>query len=290
MNQKLLSLINSQQPFSAIRFGFTEAGALISLSQGETCADGVKYWLEYGAGVWPTDDEFLLSSFYLANLHAYRAADIVGFVGTDHAELFSLLLGRKEYIWSRGGKVFLDPVYLLGKCWAIPSSPWTAALRAKNVLVISPFKKSIEHQWEHRFKIWGSDCELLTPYNLVGVVVPPHPPVIAGNEYSWRGRQYDNWLDAAFTILEELTSIDFDIAFIGAGALSPILATGIKSLGKGAVTLNSTTQLHFGISGRRWNEHQPDVLNPFFNEYWLSRPFEADIPKFAHLTPERAYY
>jgi len=290
MNQKLLSLINSQKPFSAIRFGHTEAAVLINLSRGETCTDGIKYWLEYGAGVWPTDDEFLRSTFFLVNLHAYRSADIIGFVSEDHAESFSLLHGRKKYLWSRGSRVFLEPVYLLGQCWAIPSPPWTEALRAKNVLIVSPFKRTIEHQWEHRFKIWGSYCELLMPYNLVGVVVPPHPPVIAGHEYFWRGHHYNSWLDATFTILEELSNIEFDIAFIGAGALSPILATGIKSLGKGSITLNSTTQLHFGISGRRWNEHQPNVLNPLFNEHWLSRPFEDDVPKFAHLTPERAYY
>jgi hypothetical protein len=290
MNDILFSLIAANQPFAAVRYGVTEAGVLIDIARANRCNEGVKYWLEYGAGVWPTTDDFLHGSFFLSNLHAFRASDIAGFVHTPHAEVFQSIFGSKRNTWSRGERVFLDPVYILGKCWMLPSPPWTTALAQKSVLVISPFKETIEFQWERRYQVWGDGSDIIAPYKLVGVVRPPHPPVVTGSNYRWRSNEYSNWIDAAYTVLEDVSSISFDVALIGAGAMSPILAAGIKSLGKGAITLNSSTQLHFGIAGRRWNEHQPDTLNPLYNRFWLARPFDTDIPALAHLTPEQAYY
>lgn len=50
----------------------------------------------------------------------------------------------------------------------------------------------------------------------------------------------------------------------------------MKQLGKIAIQMSGSTQILFGIKGKRW-ENIPEV-SKLFNEYWI-RPAENETPK-----------
>lgn len=87
---------------------------------------------------------------------------------------------------------------------------------------------------------------------------------------------YNDWFDALEHMEKEISKYDFDIAIIGAGAYSLPLAAYVKQLGKIAVQMSGSTQILFGIKGKRW-EQIPEI-SKFFNENWI-RPSEDETPK-----------
>ena len=73
---------------------------------------------------------------------------------------------------------------------------------------------------------------------------------------------------------KEISKIEFDIAILGCGAYGFPLAAYIKRKGKKAVHLGGSTQLLFGIFGKRWETSHFSLIN----KYWV-RPAEDERPK-----------
>nr|WP_162051116.1 MULTISPECIES: hypothetical protein [unclassified Lentimonas] len=69
-----------------------------------------------------------------------------------------------------------------------------------------------------------------------------------------------------------MANIDFDVALIGAGAWSIPLATHAKALGKIGIHLGGTTQILFGIKGKRWEKGGEPA---YYNDSWV-RPNAAE--------------
>lgn len=65
----------------------------------------------------------------------------------------------EEYYLNSYGDKQLKTTYLLDlEPWSSPEKPWSAALKGKKVLVIHPFKETIERQYERREEIFpGTD-------------------------------------------------------------------------------------------------------------------------------------
>ena len=101
--------------------------------------------------------------------------------------------------------------------------------------------------------------------------------IYSGNSDNIKERIERGTLDIGL-LLEpvEISKYDFDIAIIGAGAYSLPLAAYVKQLGKIAVQMSGSTQILFGIKGKRW-EQIPEI-SKFFNENWI-RPSEDETPK-----------
>lgn len=138
---------------------------------------------------------------------------------------------------------------------------WTCSLAGKKVLVINPFTKSIEKQYQ-KADVFGIFPKLKN----LSIMKPVVSYCIPGEEFDWFGALED--------MKREIASRDFDIALIGCSLYSLPLAAYCKQLGKQAIVLGGITQLYFGVKGRRWvdNKYYKDK----FNENWIF-PLEEDI-------------
>lgn len=147
--------------------------------------------------------------------------------------------------------------------------PWSRILKGKKVLVIHPFTKSIESQYKKREKLFKNK-EVLPEFKLI-----TYKPVfsIVGNH---QNLPHKDWFKALNYMKEDISKIDFDIAILGCGAYGLPLASYIKEIGKKAVHIGGSTQMLFGILGKRW-ETEYD-LSHIINENWV-RPLEEEIPK-----------
>jgi hypothetical protein len=145
--------------------------------------------------------------------------------------------------------------------------PWTAALAGRTVLVVHPFEGSIRRQYAKR-ELLFADLRMLPDFTL--------KTVKAVQSSGGRAAGFATWFDALDSMCERIRKTDFDVALIGAGAYGMPLAAFIKRLGKKAVHLGGTSQLFFGIKGRRW-EDRP-FYQKLFNEHW-TRPMEEETPE-----------
>jgi hypothetical protein len=147
-------------------------------------------------------------------------------------------------------------------------NPWFALAEGKRVLAISPFAATIRHQHDKLEAVWNKKPEMGVSYSLSTIETPLCAALVES--------PYATWGDGLDAMRDEMASIDFDIAIIGAGAWSLPLAVHAKRLGKIGVHLGGPAQLVFGVLGQRWIEHPRH--NVYFNEHWV-RPGDHERPE-----------
>lgn len=145
---------------------------------------------------------------------------------------------------------------------------WTSALKGKKVLVIHPFQKSIEAQYQHREKLFPYNSEILPEFELQTIKAVQS----IANEKS----EFASWFVALDYMKDEINQRDFDIALIGCGAYGFNLAAHVKRIGKKSVHMGGPLQTLFGIKGKRWRE-MPN-FSTLFNQYWVD-PLPEEYPK-----------
>lgn len=160
--------------------------------------------------------------------------------------------------------------------------PWMLAIKGRKVLVVHPFKETIESQYRNRKKIF-SNPDYLPDFDLI---VYKSVQSIAGEM-----TPYNDWFEALDKMKMDIAAIDFDVAIIGCGAYGLPIAGFIKEeLHKKAIHIGGGTQLLFGIKGKRW---EVDYKNPcyrnMFNEYWVY-PNENERPKNAERIEGGCYW
>ncbi len=174
---------------------------------------------------------------------------------------------NKEYILTnkltnliRVKLLFLEPY------WS--GSPWTRALKGKKVLVIHPFAKLIEKQYNENRNLLFNNPEVLPEFDL--------QTIQAVQSNGDNNVKFETWFDALQFMKDEIDKRDYDIALIGCGAYGFPLAAHVKRNGKKAVHLGGALQLLFGIKGKRWENPnygvgafgRKGVYLELFNEYW----------------------
>jgi hypothetical protein len=185
---------------------------------------------------------------------ALKSSDIT--VRWDHSlindaqdYLFNKYTPESVKISNRG----IEPFYF--------DDPWSQSLRGKKVLVIHPFKDSIESQYKKRELIYP-DGKILPDFELKAIKsvqsiggVGPHK----------------NWKESLEHMEDEIRDIDFDIALLGCGSYGLPLVDFIKTeLNRSAIYIGGGLQLLFGIKGFRWNNNQQ--VQKLYNDHWI----EAD--------------
>lgn len=155
--------------------------------------------------------------------------------------------------------------------------PWSYYLKGKKVLVIHPFVSSIESQYKKHTLLFQNP-HILPAFELITYKAVQS---IGGNT------NFDSWFDALEYMQKDISEIDFDIAIIGAGAYGLPLASFVKNMGKKAIHLGGSTQMLFGVYGRRW-EILPDFQD-IINEHWI-KPQIDEKPKSANSVENACYW
>lgn len=218
--------------------------------------DAVRFHAHNNAGIFPTTDEGL-DAFSSITLNACSLIDILG-VWRHTIQLEELLWRERCPSAALITLPSIEPYF--------SSSPWSASLQGKKVLVVHPFEKSICSQYQKR--------ELLFPgTNILPEFELKTLKAIQSNAGSEAG--YASWSDALDVMKKQIAAVDFDVALIGAGGYGLPLAAHVKELGKQAVHIGGALQFLFGIKGRRWDE-QPEWSH-FYNKHWI-RPLSDETP------------
>lgn len=144
-------------------------------------------------------------------------------------------------------------------------NPWTSSLEGKKILVIHPFERSIQYQYQRRQLLFAKT--VLPDFELKTIKAVQS---ISGNK-----TDFASWFKALDFMKNKIDECDFDIALIAAGSYGLPLAAHIKRKGKIGIHLGGFLQLIFGIKGRRWDSSP--VHRSIMNEYWKS-PFPEEYP------------
>lgn len=204
--------------------------------------------LTRNAGFFPADEK-MYDRFAALLIDDMRYVDILG----------SWLTGERVFAQqlSSATMVSLSDLSPFGH-----SEPWSEALTGKKVLVIHPFTKSIETQYQKRHLLF-EDSRVLPDFELKTI------KAVQSLGYNTPDG-FATWFDALDHMCDQMMGINFDVAIIGCGAYGFALAAFAKRIGKQAVHLGGTTQLLFGIKGKRWGD--------LGNEYWV-RPLPEERPQ-----------
>jgi hypothetical protein len=153
---------------------------------------------------------------------------------------------------------------------------WVESLQGRKVLVISPFKSSIESQmtrmeqiWEKRGWKWRADFRVVK-----------FPYLIDDD-----ARQ--TWKEVWTEMLAIVKAGDYDVALMGCGGLGLPLAAAAKSAGRVGIHMGGHLQLLFGIYGQRHLEQ--DWHARWINDAWV-RPQADEVPKTAKRVENGCYW
>jgi len=158
-------------------------------------------------------------------------------------------------------------------------NPWTRALENKKVLVVHPFAETIKNQYLRREKLFDND--LLPNFELEVITAVQS---IAGQK-----TEFADWFAALDSMKEQISRRNFDVCILGCGAYGFPLASFIKNMGKQSIHMGGSTQLLFGIKGRRWEQFIVYPYANLFNEYWV-RPNESETPQQAKAVEGACYW
>ncbi len=269
---EIKKIILEGKPKLISRFGSSEAwctaeGIGIKLGLKRQFSPKILNVVYFNAGVFPHGKDMALR-FSEISEQAAKNVDLLGWWSSYMQDYLALEVCKKDVILTNLG--FLEPYY--------SDTPWSVALKGKKVLVIHPFKNSIENQYKKR-KLLFKNPDMLPEFELT---VVKSVQTIAGQ----KDDRFENWEQALNYMYEEAMKHDFDVAIIGCGAYGMPLASMLKNAGKIAIHLGGATQLLFGIKGNRWDDNLGKKL---YNEHWV-RPSEDEIPDAAKKIENGCYW
>lgn len=155
---------------------------------------------------------------------------------------------------------------------------WHYALHDKSVLVVSPFKKTIEHQAHHFGSIWpGASIGNLT------LIQTPYPSHLTGE----KPIAFDQIVNR---LIDEINQSSFDVAILGCGGIGLLLCQHIKRLGKPAIYLGGSTQLLFGIRGGRWDSEFDSYKKWYCKHGQWIYPLDEECPPRRNLVEGGCYW
>lgn len=219
-----------------------------------------------GPGVFPTDDDALarFAAFWLEGL---RSVDMLAvWHNRGEAEIVDAYCPAADYVEFET----LEP-YLLAQ-------PWTRALTGRRVAVVTPFPLSVRAQYARRREVWGA-ADVLPAFDLQTIEAPLSPALVPARHPDWFARLDD--------VTERLERTGFDVALIGAGAMSIPLCARAKAMGRIGIHTGGATQVLFGVRGRRFDAERR--IAPLMNSSWI-RPLPEETPDRWRLVENGAYW
>ena len=259
--------IREGNPLMVARFGAVEMRCIDKYLSGSEYDEKIKEMATVNAGVFPNDKNMLdrFSKFYLECAEDIDILSLWQVKG--ESKVVNKYCNDAQYINLRG----LEPYYF--------NNPWSKELKDKKVLIIHPFKESILSQYENRMSIFKNE-DVLPEFKSIDVI-----KAVQSNAGAESG--FKDWFEAFDYMCGEVDKKDFDIAIIGAGSYGLPLAKYIKKKGKQAIQMAGSTQILFGIKGKRWDEHP--YISGLYNDFWV-RPNKSETPKKATSVEGGSYW
>lgn len=230
-----------------------------------------------------SSDIHLLSGFYFDSWNDIKEFSKLYLRSLSNTDILGAWGVAFTWIESRGYKGNASKVIPVGftapwvEGYTPNTTPWSAALEGKKVLVVSGFAESITAQHKRiKSVFYGIDYP---NFNLATVKAP----LVSGV----RDSSGKSWFELLEQMEKQISETDFDVALIAAGAFSYPLADYVKNQGKIGIHCGGGLQLFFGIMGNRWN-NSPEVLK-FVNDYWV-RPSDKERPKTAEFIEDACYW
>ena len=271
-NNKIFELLSDDKPCMISRFGSTELSAIYHyyLNFGQIKSmrwpNNYKIEMNHLSGLFPADDK-TLSQFCKLFISHLKSADLMGVWHKPGEAIMLKKFAPKAFLTSLHS---LEPYYF--------KNPWSEILEGKTVLIIHPFTDTINRQFDnYREKLFKEN--VLPNFKLTTFK--------AVQSLGTSETNFSNWFEAYEFMCKEITTKDFDIAIIGAGAYGLPLASFIKSIGKKAVHLGGATQILFGIKGKRWDDHP--IISLLYNDFW-TRPSILETPAEENRPEEGCYW
>lgn len=261
-NEEISKRIESGEPFAFCRFSFVEMDLMIRCRTEEFWRIKTYKKKEDIMKMYQIKGEkktYGIRKFSELMRDSIETADILGvWRNIPMGDAYIDSLDNME------GKVFADACAV--EPYVFPE-PWSAKLKGKRVLVVSPFSKEVKYQYSRREHIWGNK-EILPDFSLDTV------------DSVWyflgcKDDRFSNWFEALDYLYCEIMKKDFDVVLLGCGFFGFPLAAQIKKAGKQAIHMGGAVQILFGIKGKRWDNTQ---IGDYYNEYWI-RPGEESKPK-----------
>lgn len=274
-NQQIKRVIQDGKPFMAARYGATELLNMRTFDfkyELHSKKIGRFHQLSQWSGFFP-DDVNLGKEFVAQIKESSKQVDFLAVWYNAFEDYYVKNFSPKEmrcfYLNS------IEP-------WSCRNMPWSSALEGKKVLVIHPFKETIQMQYKRREKIFPN-TDILPEFELITLKAVQ---TIAGE----KDERFSNWFEALNWMYQQAMKIDFDIAILGCGAYGFPLAAMLKKAGKQAIHLGGVTQILFGIKGKRWDEQEEyQYIRDFYNDAWVY-PSDADKPKKADIVEGGCYW
>lgn len=167
-----------------------------------------------------------------------------------------------------------ETFYTSSKYW------WQNLFENKTILIISPFTASFEKQLEYpqRDKVWTGKWNNFWSSNIKFKFIKyPQPfPILSESEKVQFPKTYNELMEKYKKEIDKIG--EFDIALIGIGGHSLMLASYIKTVKKKiAIHMGGGLQMMFGVYGNRWLFNDNPLFKEYINEHWI-RPTGDEIP------------
>ena len=265
VNESIADLIKTNTPAAIGKFGSVELEALrayIRHNNSNNADNKTSYYRKFlhnNAGVFPDNYEILKK---WSKLWIEEVLPEMTIIGTWFNFNESWIVKKYSYNAKPMHSYGLEPYIFL--------NPWSAELKGKKVIVVSPFSKTIQVQYPKRKEIWALNPGVLPEMELITIQCPTHPHLVKPKD--------KDWFESLDEMKKQIAAIDFDVLLVGAGAYSLPLCTYAKSLGKVGIHLGGNMQLIFGILGKRWLvEPNCSIDHKYFNDAWIY-PLKEDTP------------
>lgn len=289
----IVQSISAEKPFMLARFGSTELINIVNYLaiknkkyhnpltyiKGETPAwwwqEDIMNQLRDWSGFFPPTKE-KITKFCELMIEDSKQVDILGSWVEDEKLMSQFMNDEKVHL------------RLLEPFWT--DDPWTKALKGKKIVVVHPFKYTIEKQYEKRDLLFKNK-DVLPEFESLTVIRAVQSLGESDNEFK-------DWFEALEYMKSEIDKIDYDVCLVGAGAYGFPLAAHVKRQGKQGLHIGGALQLFFGIIGKRWENpdygvSQWGIERNFYvnliNEHW-ARPDETETPKTAKNVEGACYW
>jgi len=270
-SDRIRELLNRKEPMLCARFGFLERDCAWFFHQhraaGQLYPEHVLRRMANNTGFFPATPGNL-DRFSRLYLDAVQEVDLMCvWMIENEAEMCRTFCPKADLVDPAG----YEPYYV--------RRPWSAALAGRKVLVVHPFARSIERQYNTARRSLFANPETLPEFELKTI---PAVVSLAGTPVP-----FPDWFAALESMQQAIRDCDFDVALIGAGAYGLVLGAFVKRLGRQAIHLGGATQILFGIKGRRWDNYPRSAR--LYNDAWV-RPLPAETPAGAQTVEQGCYW